>query len=121
MVNVLEQFTGTLVGIKHLFDCLGEVVFGIAQFDIQIRLALNLDLDEVTESEHLMLIAILNKDVEIGIDDRGLVLAGELEGYRPDTKLFVGFLLKFRVLLRIDEFDTRAPIASHGILFEQVT
>ena len=54
----------------------------VAQVDLQLALALLLDLDEVLIAERDELVAIFDEHVEIGVGDRRLIFARCLEGHR---------------------------------------
>ena len=121
MRDVFEQFAGPLISIEDLFDGLGEIIFGITKFHVYADLTSRLDLNEITKTEYLKLVTILDQDIEIGINNRCLILAGELEGHRLDAVLFIGLPLQFRMLQGIDEFHPHSAFSSHRIFFQQVT
>ena len=120
MGNILERLARSLIGIEDFLDGQSNVVLGIAKFNFQVGLTLHLDLDEIAEIEYLILVTILDQDIEVGVDHRCLILAGELEGHRLDIVLFVCLLLQFRMLLGIDEFHTHPALRGDRVLLQQV-
>ena len=60
MRDVFEQFAGPLISIEDLFDGLGEIIFGITKLHVYADLTSRLDLNEITKTEYLKLVAILD-------------------------------------------------------------
>jgi hypothetical protein len=115
-----EEIAAALIAVEDLADDAGEVVLGVAQAHVQIGLALDLDVDQVLKAERLELIAVLDQDVEIGVDHRGLILGRGLEGDGADPVLLAGLALELGRALRVDEFDLDPAAAGDLILAQQI-
>ena len=121
LAQASEQIAAGLIGVERLLDGAGQVVLGVAQAHLQLPIRADLDLDEVAEAQLFVLVAIAHQDVKIGVDHRGLVLAGGLEGHRLDAIFLPRLLFQFRRLQGVDELNSDQPLACHLVLLEQVT
>ncbi|EKD36315.1 MAG: hypothetical protein ACD_75C01556G0002, partial [uncultured bacterium] len=115
-----EEIAAALITEQDFLDCPGNIVFGVAQLDVEILLACHLHLDQIAETEGFELIAVLNQQVEVGVGHRRLVFAGGLQRHRPDAVLLAGFLLQLGMLQRIDKLDMHLTAAGHGIFLHQI-
>lgn len=118
--DVGEKIATGLVAVKHLLDGPGDVVFRVAQIDIQLLVTEGFHLDQVAKAEGLKLVAILDEDIEVGIGHRGLVFAGGLERNGLDIVFLSGLLLHLGIFLGIDKFDMNLGSADDRIFLEQV-
>ena len=118
--NAAKQIAAALIAIQHLLDRPGDVVFRIAQLDLQLGVALALDLDQILETQGDKLVTVLDQDIKIGIGDRRLIAGGRLEGHGPDTVFLPCLLFQLRLFLGIDELDLDPALAGHFVLAEQI-
>ena len=88
---------------------------------VEIRFAGHLHLDEIAETEHFELIAVLNQHVEVGIHEAGLMPVRHLERVRPDAVFVVGLVFGFRILRRIDDLDAHLTVPRHLEFRKQVS
>ena len=115
-----KEIAAALIAVQDFLDRPGDIVFGVAQLDLEILLALRLHLDQIPEAQGLELVAVLNEQIEIGVGHRRLVFARRLQGHRPDAVLLAGLLLQLRMLQRIDELDMDLAAAGHLIFLQQI-
>ena len=118
--DAVEHAAPALEPVQHLLDAAREVVLRVAQLHVEVRLALHLDLDQVAEAEHLVLVPVLHQHVEVGVHQARLVPVGDLERHRADAVLAVGLVLEFRVVRRVDEFEPQPAVGRDLVLAEQV-
>ena len=109
-----------LEAVDHLLDGTGEVVFQVAQAHVYVAIALRLHLDEVLEVERLVLVAVAHQDVEVGVDDGGLVAPGHLERQRPDAVGLVGLGFLVRVSGRVYDVQLHPAAGGDFVLLQHV-
>ena len=87
---------------------------------VEVRLALHLDLDQVAEAKHLVLVAVLHQYVEVGVHQARLVAVCNLERHRSDAVLGVRLVFALRVVRRVDEFQPDAAVPSDFVLGQEI-
>ena len=120
LLNVGEQAAAALEAVQNFLDAAGQVVFRVAQLHIQIRFAAHLHLDQVAEAQHLVLVAVAQQHIEIGIDQARLVAVRHLEGHGANAVLGVRLVLQFRVFGRVDDLHPEVAAPGHFELREQI-
>ena len=110
LIDAGEQRADVLESVQHLLDGPGKVVLEVPQADVGPRTAA-LDLDQIREPQHLVLVAVLKQQVEVRIDQRGLVAVLGAERDRTDAVTLVGFLLETGLLPGIHELRTYTAAA----------
>ncbi len=65
-----------------------------------------------------MLVAVANQDVEVGVDHRLLVPAGDLEGLGANTVHLVGLGLQIWMLRRVDDLQVH-PVPGRDLVLAQ--
>ena len=91
--------------VHRFLDGTGQVVFQIAQLDIRRATLVRADLNEVLEVQHFGLVTVTDENVEVGVEDRGLVAARHLERRRADAVDLVGLGLRVGILGGINDFQ----------------
>ncbi len=106
--------------INDLLYGAGQVVLQIAQAHVYPIAAL-FHLNEIGEAEHHVLVTVTDQNIEVRIDDRGLVPPCHLERRRPDAVGLVGLSLFLGILGRI--YDLQLHLATGGdlVLAQRVT
>ncbi len=74
-----------------LFDRATQVIFQVTQAYVDLSVAIGIDLDQVAETKHLVLVAVADQDVEIGVDHGRFIATCDLEGCGADAISLVGF------------------------------
>jgi len=116
-----KEIAAALIAVQHLLYGPGDIIFGIAKLDIEIRFTCRFQFDEIAEAQGFELIAILNQDIEIRVGHRCLILARRLERYRSNTVLLSSFLFQVGMFERIDELDTDITATGDRELLQQIT
>ena len=108
-----------LKAVDHLLDRARQVVLEVAQTNGDVH-AVELDLDQILKGEGLVLIAVADQHIEVGVDHRSLVAGGELEGDALDAVVLVRLLLDLRVRRRVEELGPHALAAEGPVFLDQV-
>ena len=99
---------------------MGDRVLGIAQQYLCWLVSGGAYFDEVGKAERLVFAPVTHQQVEVGVDQCGLVSVCYLDGRCTNAIAFVGLLFQGRLLSRVDKFHLHSTLASHCVFAQQV-
>ena len=115
-----KEVAAALKAVEDLLDGPGDVMFRVAQLDFKPGVPFAFDFDQILKSQSDELVTIFDQNIKVGVGDCCLIAGGCLEGYGSDAILLPGFLLQFRLFLRINEFDPDPALPSHLVFAQQI-
>ena len=121
VLNVGEDAAASLKTVQNLLDRASQIVFRVSQLNVQFRFANHLDLDQIAETQDLVLVAVTQQHVEVGVDQAGLVAIRHLKRHRPNTIFGIGFVFELRIFRRIYYLHSDLVAPGHAKLCQQVT
>ena len=104
---------------RRLLDGARQIVLEVAQAHLDGGAAAAVDPYQVLEPQHLVLIAVADQHVEVGVDDALLEAVLDLEGRGADAVALRGLFLGLRVGAGVDHLGGDGAAAGDAVLLQQ--
>ena len=104
---------------RRLLDGARQVVLEVAQPHLGTPVAAAIDPDQILEAQHLVLVAVADQHVEVGVDDALLEAVLNLKGRGPDAVALRGLLLGLWIGAGVDYLGGDRAAAGDAVLLQQ--